>query len=566
MKSTKKLNKEIFVERSILKHDDFYDYSKSIYVNANTKVVIICPKHGEFEQKPADHMNGRGCPQCGFYKNTRILSQEEILNRFHDRHGKKYDYSKVLYVNANTKVSILCLKHGEFSQTPHAHYSGSGCPKCADLKIKNVLMGTKDEFIEKAKKIHGDKYDYSKVEYEGNKEKVKIICPMHGEFFQKPNAHLNNSGCKKCGVIKRGESRSMTTEEYIKKAKKIHGNEYDYIDTIYHRSFDKIKIKCKKHGYFYQTPNNHLQGVRCPKCSAHISSSEIEISKILNSLNVSYIQHDRNILDTYELDFILPNEKIAIEFNGIFYHSENNGNKDKKYHLNKTQLCEESGYRLIHIFENEFLYNYNLLKFKLRAILGKNKYKIFARKCEIREISPNIKKKFNEKYHIQGDSVSCINLGLFYRNRLVQVMTFSKRRIALGSKTKEGEYELSRLSSMKGFTIIGGASKLLKHFEKNYFPKKLISYADRRWSNGKVYKKMGFEFIKNTPPNYWYFYVKKMNKPLYHRYKFAKHTLKNKLEAFDPTLTEWENMQNNNYDRIWDCGSMLFEKDYSPNL
>jgi hypothetical protein len=118
------------------------------------------------------------------------------------------------------------------------------------------------------------------------------------------------------------------------------------------------------------------------------------------------------------------------------------------------------------------------------------------------------------------------------------------------------------MSSIKGFTIVGGASKLLKHFERAFLPNKLISYADRRWSKGDVYYKMGFSFTRNTPPNYWYFYKKRADKPLHHRYKFAKHTLEKQLETFDPNLTEWENMKKNHYDRIWDSGNMLFEKVY----
>jgi very-short-patch-repair endonuclease len=331
----------------------------------------------------------------------------------------------------------------------------------------------------------------------------------------------------------------------------------------YVRTGDKVPIICEKHGVFYQTAANHLTGSGCPRCSAFLSKSEKKIKDLLDDMEIEYIHGDRELISPFELDFVIPDYKIAIEFNGIFYHSEHNGNKDRKYHITKTEKCEKEGYQLIHIFENEYLQKYDILRFKLKSLFGKNKYRIFARKCEVRVIESKVKKQFNEKYHIQGDSQSCVNLGLYYKDRLVQVMTFSKRRKALGAKHVEGEYELSRMSSVKGFTIVGGASKLLKYFERNYNPDKLISYADRRWSKGDVYHRLGFDFIKNTQPNYWYFYNKRANKPLQHRYKFAKHTLKNKLEIFDPNLTEWENMKNNNYDRIWDSGSMLFEKHYT---
>lgn len=562
MKSTKKLTTEIFIHRSRDTHNNFYDYSISSYKNSSTKIHIICPIHGEFTQKPADHMNGRGCQKCGNFKNTRKKSLEFFLLEANKKHNDFYDYSKVHYQNANTKIEIICPKHGSFLQIPYCHISGQGCPKCGILKSKESLRKNTEDFIKKAVVKHGNKYDYSKVDYVNNKKEVIIICPTHGEFTQKPNSHLINGGCNKCGNQLKGISKRLSKDIFIQKAKKIHGYKYDYSMVDYVKNNLNVDIVCPKHGIFDQYPGNHLMGSGCPRCSSTESKSEIKIKTFLNDLGIDYVQHDRSIIAPFEIDFIIPSHKIAIEFNGIYYHSENIGKKDKKYHLNKTELCEKHGYRLIHIFENEFLQKNELIKFKLKSILGKNKYKIYARKCRVEEISYQTKKKFNEKYHIQDDSQSCINLGLFHKNRLVQVMTFSKRRKALGSKHIEGEYELSRMSSIKGFTIIGGASKLLKYFETNYNPKKLISYADRRWSKGDVYFNMGFNFIRNTPPNYWYFYNKKSNKYLFHRYKFAKHTLNNQLEKFDNNLSEWENMKNNHYDRIWDSGNMLFEKIY----
>lgn len=560
MKSTKKLTRDIFIERSNSVHNGFYDYSKSEYKNSNTKLIITCPKHGDFTQKPADHMNGRGCPKCGYNKNTRLKPFEDFLKEAKIKHNNFYNYSKSDYKNSTTKIDIVCPIHGIFKQSPNCHISGQGCPKCGYYKNNNKK--NTEDFITRSTIIHNNKYDYSKVEYDGNKKKVSIICPAHGEFTQTPNNHLNGAGCWKCGVDYRINEKRSNSEDFIKKAIKTHNNKYDYSLVDYHNNHQKISILCPIHGMFDQTPGNHLQSAGCPKCSSIESKSEIKIKSILEELRVDFTQKDRNLIKPFEVDFVLPEYKIGIEFNGIYYHSENSGGKGKKYHLNKTERCEEVGYQLLHIFENEYVQKYDILKFKIRSLLGKNKYKIFARKCVVREITSQVKRKFNKKYHIQGDSQSCVNLGLFYKNRIIQVMTFSKRRKALGSKHVEGEYELSRLSSVKGFTIVGGASKLLKYFERHFKPDKLISYADRRWSKGDVYYKMGFSFVRNTSPNYWYFYKKRADKPLHHRYKFAKHTLVKQLENFDPKLTEWENMKNNHYDRIWDSGNMLFEKNY----
>lgn len=195
--STKLQSKENWVIKACKTHGDKYDYSKVEYKGWKDKVCIICPEHGEFWQRPSEHIRKNkpsGCPQCGkIYAQTYSLkTTEQFIKDSISVHGNKYDYSKVEYINAKTKVCIICPEHGEFWQTPNQHQQGSGCPKCAGLRI------TTEEWIKKAKEIHGNKYDYSKVEYRGSKEKVCIICPEHREFWQIPNNHLNGVGCYEC--------------------------------------------------------------------------------------------------------------------------------------------------------------------------------------------------------------------------------------------------------------------------------------------------------------------------------------------------------------------------------
>ena len=298
-------------------HGDKYDYSKVDYKNNSTKICIVCPEHGEFWQYPNNHLSGNGCPKC---TSNERKSTEKFIEDARKVHGDKYDYSKVDYKNNVTKVCIICPKHGEFLQTPLAHLNGSGCSDCA----MEGRHGTTEQFIEKARKVHGDKYDYSKVEFKDSTTKVCIICPKHGEFWQSPNNHLNGRGCQKCigrdkttddfieqlkevygdeydysevnyvdrdtkvcvvcpkhgmfwnlpNVLLRGtgcpgcsrERRRMTTEKFIEKARKVHGYEYDYSDTEYIDGKTKVCINCPRHGAFWQLPNNHLSGARCPKC------------------------------------------------------------------------------------------------------------------------------------------------------------------------------------------------------------------------------------------------------------------------------------------------------------
>lgn len=254
-----KLNTNEFIKRSREIHGDKYDYSKINYVNSQTKVCIICPKHGEFWQTPSHHLKGIGCPKCGIesVQKSHISTAEEFINKAREVHGNKYDYSKINYVNSRTKVCIICPEHGEFWQKPNDHLMGKGCPKCSG----NGKLNT-NEFIKKARAVHGDKYDYSKVEYVNTNTKVCIICPKHGEFWQTPSGHLSGKGCHKCYK----ESRSSTTEEFINKAREIHGNKYDYSKVNYVNAYTKVCIICPEHGEFWQIPAVHLNGHGCPNC------------------------------------------------------------------------------------------------------------------------------------------------------------------------------------------------------------------------------------------------------------------------------------------------------------
>jgi hypothetical protein len=494
---------------------------------------------------------------------SRRLTLEEFVKKSNIIHNDKFDYSISNYINNGVKIEIICPIHGNFSQLPSDHMRGIGCKKCGQEKTGISKRLNNDTFIEKASRVHNNKFDYSKVRYTTSLEKVDIICPEHGIFSQFPNDHLYGKGCRLCKYTNHSMELMDTAESFIEKCKKIHGDRYDYSKVVYKDSKTNVDIICKIHGQFKQSPSNHINNeCNCPSCVSPQSKPEKFISEFLTRHNIKFIENDRNVIGPKELDFYIPDHNLAIEFNGIYFHSELTGHKNKNYHLNKTIDCGKSGIRLLHIFETEYTHNRKILLSKLKNIIKLTKYKIFARKCKIKPITTQIKKTFINKYHIQGDCPSSINLGLFYKNRLMQVMTFSKKRISLGSKSNEGEYELARMCSMNNFNIVGGSSKLLAYFEKMYSPKSLLTYADRRWSGpNNVYLKMGFTHTHDSDPNYWYFHKSNFLKH-WHRFSFAKHKLENKLKIFDNVLSEWENMKNNNYDRIWDCGNSVYVKTY----
>ena len=322
---------------------------------------------------------------------------------------------------------------------------------------------------------------------------------------------------------------------------------------------------CKKCNNEFKKPlNSLLQIPYCPICYPNIGKSRLEID-ICNFIKEiipqeEIIQSDRNILKIInkELDIYIPSKKLAIEFDGLFWHSDTMIlNHD--YHLIKTDICNKQEIQLIHIFEDEWLYKQDIVKSILKSKLGIFDKTIYARQCEIKEVDYNQTKDFLIENHIQGFCNYSISYGLYYNDELVSVMTFGGYRLSTGRKPIDDEYELLRFCNKLSYHIPGGASKLFKHFMKNYGPKKIISYCDRRWFCGNVYIALGFKFSKVTDPSYWYFKQEKSSINRFNRFVFRKSELSKLLDDYDSNKTEYENMLNNGYSRIWDCGNFLFE-------
>lgn len=322
---------------------------------------------------------------------------------------------------------------------------------------------------------------------------------------------------------------------------------------------DILTWKCKKCGrVFKDYRRDYFHGVgRCLKCypiSINISKAEKEIVNFLKSIGIqNIIENDRSLIKK-ELDIICPDEKIAIEFDGVHWHTTE-FITESNYHLNKTRLCNDKGYQLIHIFENEWIEKRDIVYSRIKSIFNKYDNRIFARKCIIKEVCENDKKIFLNNNHLQGNCISKYNIGLYYNNELVSLMTFGGYRYNLGRISKENEYEMLRFCNKLNTTVIGGASKLLNYFIKTYKPIKIISYADKRWSNGKLYEKLGFNWKYDTQPNYYY----NIKDHLENRFNWRKSELPNKLKIFDENLSEVQNMKNNGYYQIFDCGSKLYE-------
>jgi hypothetical protein len=300
----------------------------------------------------------------------------------------------------------------------------------------------------------------------------------------------------------------------------------------------------------------------CRKCFPIIKNSKLEeiIRDFINSNNIKHIDNNRTLLNGKEIDILLPEYNIGIEINGNYFHSEISGDKDKKYHIDKSIISGQKNIKLLQIFEDEVLLKIDIVFSRLSSFFNLNK-KIFARNCVLKEVSKKESKLFLIKNHIQGESIDKFRYGLYEKDVLVSIITFGKKRKVLGNTlSTNNEYELIRFCNKLNTTVVGGFSKLLKFFIKTHLPSKIETYADIRWSGinpeNTVYNKNGFKFLHITPPNYWYV-DKKNYLHRYHRYNFRKDILIK--EGFSKNKTEWEIMQERNYDRIWDCGSMKFE-------
>jgi hypothetical protein len=277
------------------------------------------------------------------------------------------------------------------------------------------------------------------------------------------------------------------------------------------------------------------------------------------------MDHRKTFSGNMEVDIFVPSKSIGIEFDGLYYHSEVAGNKPKTYHAWKTNECDSKGIRLIHIFEDEWRDQQEIVKSKIKKLLSHSVgiEKIYARKCEVRPIGWNDAKQFLDKNHIQGSVPASILLGLFFNNSLVSVATFGKPTVVRGKKSLlQGEWELMRMATDIKKNVIGAAGKLLSFFIKTHVPIKITSYADKRFTSkhSNVYASIGFSLVSDGQPNYYY-----MNnyKNRLHRFNFTKSKLVE--SGGDPMKTEWQIMQDLGYDRIWDCGHLKYELNISQN-
>lgn len=414
-----------------------------------------------------------------------------------------------------------------------------------------------EDFYDALKKIGYSKMT-DNVYYFINGMKSKPLCKRCGSLLERPHMEYCSRSCRSSMVSQEkrqqiSDNNKKTKQSKFKNRLGSKWKEWNNKEFL-QKKYDEGKIQAVSDYFgvsFTLAYNNII--TNDISIDHNTSTFENKICQFLDDLGIDYERRTYKILKNREIDIYIPSKNIAIEINGIYWHSEIGGKKDKNYHSLKTKECEKHNIKLFHIFSTELVYKEDIWKSVILDSLGIHKKIIGARNTVVKDISYPEAEKFCEENHLQGSSKTNINYGLFHDDELVSVMTFSKARLTTA------DWELQRFCNKLNYKIHGSASKLLKRFTKEHHGK-IVSYANRRWSQGNLYEKLGFSFVHDSNPNYFYFKGSGNwdHVNLESRIKFQKHKLQRELEIFDENQSEWNNMQMNGYDRIWDCGNKVY--------
>ncbi len=544
MNKCKKCNREFKTETGLFQHirrsHDSLEYFKS-YIDNSIQKCNSCGVPKKFK-----NLETGFAYDCSYSCNRKLTQKNERRKKTCLKL-----YGTENYNNSKKQNETVKLKYG------NEPYFRTGT-----IKFKHSL-----------KEKYGDK-NYN------NSEKMKFTkLSKYGNSGYNNIEKIKKTNLKKYGidnVAKTEEVRNILSERVVSETTKNKMRNSQFKNTwngiLNNRFNDEVvilneveasfrgvssiyKFKCNRCNNIFESDLICKQIPRCLTCyplKSGQSKGENEIVYFLKKEipDIKIIQRSRNIISGKELDIYLPDYNLAIEFNGIYYHGEKFG-KHKNYHLDKTKLCKDSGIDLIHIFDIEWNDKREIIKSLLLTRLNETKRILYARKCEIKIVNKLDSDNFLIESHLQGIAKSSIRYGLYYKNELVSLMTFSKSRYS-----KKYNYEIVRMSNKLNTSVVGGFQKLFKKFKTEILlnDEIVVSYSDIRLFTGSIYSKMKFDFLHKSSPNY--FYRKSHN--LYSRLHFQKHKLKSKLKVFDVKLTEWENMKLNGFDRIWDCGNRTF--------
>jgi len=570
-----------------LQEDFFYKNSKQKVLIKHNKCGTIFPvsishfvyrsqrcanKECKLEKSKQSQLKKFGVENASMLPETTEKRKQTCLSKF----GVESFSQTQEFLDKNKQTCLNKFGVESFSQTQE--FLDKTRNTCLERFGKEHYSLT-DEFLEKSKKTSLEKFGVENVSMlpETTEKRKKTFLTKYGVENASQLPEIIEKIKKTC-TGRYGFSSPMKNQFVKDKVSKIiRDNFYEEKISFYEEKY-KIKPLFTKNEYFGVHDNSYdfeclvcssvfnqrIDGScsvpRCPKCfPQNRSKAEQEIADFIS--NLCFVEPNKRFYDEkntkkwVELDVFIPSKKIGFEYDGLYYHTEIGGGKDKNYHINKNSFLEKRGVQVFHIWENEWRENREIVKSIIKNKLGLTSNKLFARKLTIKEVPKKETKSFLLQNHIQGFAPSKWNYGLYGEGELKCLLTIDKPRF-----DAECEYEIIRFCSLLDTNVIGGFSRLLNYFKKIVKPKSIITYADKRYSNGNVYEKNGFSLSHSSSPNY--FYTKNYIE-LLSRHKFQKHKLKDLLESYDPNKTEWENMKENGYDRIWDLGNYVFKWEHN---
>lgn len=504
------------------------DTHKKIYDFCDNKFLINLPFNQKIWHFIHEEKEPRKCSECGVgLKFKRSLKEG---------YG---EYCSLSCTNKNTK-------HKEKVKITNKERYGGDTPIHSE-EVKNKIKKTNKE-------RHGVENPFQRLDFVENgfiqKYGVNHVSKVDGVTERKKLTNMEKYG--KTSILSTPNILSKTHETrrgyFIEKYKNFSFTTYtgDTLNILCNDCNNNYEIH--RNSFRYRVSVNVNPCTNCNPINESSSIQEKELQKIItNIVGDTCILNDRTTIPPKELDIFIPNKKLAIEYNGVYWHNELFVDDD--YHLKKYLSCKTKGIDLIQIFQDEWENKRDIILSLIKNRLGLNGGIIYARKCEIRFVENKTHNVFLNSNHVQGKVGASVKLGLYYNNELVSLMTFGKLRKSLGSNHANGEWELIRFCNKLNYNVVGGASKLFKFFLKNYKPDKILSFSDNRFFNGDLYKVLGFNYSGYSKPSY--FYV--INGVRHHRYNFRKDVLVKK--GFDSDKTEHQIMLDRGIYRIYDCGN-----------
>lgn len=600
MERSLRSNTEEFIEKAREIHGDKYSYEKAVYTGCTKPLIVTCPLHGDFEITPHKHISGKhGCPECGkLLRAAKRNKGAQFVERAKAIHGDKYNYSLVDYKTCKDPVEIICNTCGKhFPQTPDNHINlQRGCPFCGMERVKEKAVqrgkerkgkpnfkhrSSTEEWIAKVLTKHpefADKYDYSRVVYTKADERVEIICKTCGRVMRpKACKHLFGQGCKTCAARKTAENRAIPFNEVVERAKEVHGDKYEYFEDSYINMSEPMLIKHKKCGnVFPQRPEFHIgkkQG--CPFCQHVVSSGEKDVFAFVKEHIHCEVQNNVRIVPDFfvgdkkvhkaELDIYVPELKLAIEYNGTYFHDISL--KGKGYHIGKRKACEQLGIRMISIWECDWQDDRKrpIIERYLKNALGvREERTVYARNCVVKDVPQDVYREFMEANHVQGyASAKEAKCGLYTKdtNELVACMSF---RILKNKDQKDTPFVMwDMVRYATNCNVPGGRSKLFHHMQQRFHMDHVQSFIDRDYFNGASYLKEGWDLMEDDQVSisFWSYRGGRMARQMWWKKNIPATLEKLGLSAdlYDETKTQEWNAYNAGCKILENSGNSRFE-------